>query len=106
MTDYLQAILSELHQKFLTLYGPRLERLVLYGSQARHEAHPGSDIDVLVVLRGDVRLGEEIRRVVPITADLSLQNNVLISCAFTTTEQYERDEEPLLMNIRREGITL
>ncbi len=37
---------------------------MLFGSQARGDKMPGSDIDVLVVLKGPVRPGEEIRRTV------------------------------------------
>ena len=32
-------------------YGPRLERVVLYGSRARGDAVPDSDYDVAVFLR-------------------------------------------------------
>jgi predicted nucleotidyltransferase len=31
----------------------RLEAIYLYGSQARGDARPDSDIDVMIVLRGD-----------------------------------------------------
>ena len=44
-------------------YGARLRGVVLYGSEARGEATPTSDIDVLVLLDGPVRFGEELRRV-------------------------------------------
>ena len=36
------------------IYGPRLKRLILFGSQARGEATPDSDVDVLVVLDGKI----------------------------------------------------
>ena len=42
-------------------YGDRLVQLVLCGSQARGNAEPGSDIEVLVVLWGEVNAGQEIR---------------------------------------------
>ena len=34
---------------------PELAQVVLYGSPARGEAHPDSDVDVLVVVKGDVK---------------------------------------------------
>lgn len=43
-------ILEELKAGLEQLYGPKLRRPVLFGSYARGEAEPGSDIDVAVVL--------------------------------------------------------
>jgi predicted nucleotidyltransferase len=34
------------------MYGPRLERVVLFGSRARGDAQPDSDYDVAVFLNG------------------------------------------------------
>ncbi len=104
MSERLKNLLAELRRRFEALYGPRLVGLVLYGSHARGDAEPGSDIDVLVVLEGPVRAGEEIRRAGGITAEISLENNVVISCAFVSEESFEREQSPLLINVRREGV--
>jgi len=106
MGERLQKLLAELRRRLEALYGPRLLRLMLYGSQARGDAEPGSDIDVLVVLAGPVRPGEEIRRIGDITAGMSLENNVVISCTFISAERFEREESPLMINVRREGVPL
>jgi len=41
MDEELQAIVAELRDYFEQLYGPRLARLVLFGSQARGDAGLG-----------------------------------------------------------------
>jgi predicted nucleotidyltransferase len=97
-------IVAALRGRLEELYGPRLVRLVLFGSQARGDAEPGSDIDVLVVLRGEVNAGEEIRRTGRIVADLSLANDVVVSCVFMDEHRFIHRNGPLLRNIRREGI--
>lgn len=97
-------IVAELRRRLEELYGPRLVRLVLFGSQARGDAEPGSDIDVLVVLKGEVSPGEEIRRTGGIVADLSLANDVVVSCVFMDEHRFIHRNGPLLRNIRREGI--
>jgi uncharacterized protein (UPF0332 family)/predicted nucleotidyltransferase len=102
----LDAILTELRRQLEELYGPRLVSLVLYGSQARGDAESGSDIDVLVVLQGPVNPGEEIERSGDILADLSLIYDEVISSVFVSAEQFERGQSPLLINVRREGITV
>ena len=98
-----QDILGQLRPRLEALYGDRLARLVLFGSHARGDADPGSDVDVLVVLKGPVRPGEEIARTSETTAALSLENDVVLSCTFVSEERYEHEQSPLLINVRREG---
>jgi len=74
---------------------------MLFGSQARGQAEAGSDIDVLVVLVGPVRPGEEIRRSLNGVAELSLENNVVFSCVFVSRDRFENELSPLLINVRR-----
>ncbi|PSB41736.1 nucleotidyltransferase [filamentous cyanobacterium Phorm 6] len=106
VNDKLKSILTQLRSQFEILYGDRLTQMVLYGSQARGDAHPDSDIDVLVVLKAPVQIGEEIDRTIPIVADLSLQNEVVISCNFMNEERFTNYQGPLLRNIRRDGIII
>ena len=43
-------VLDELKERLSAAYGERLHAVVLFGSEARGDARPDSDIDVLVVL--------------------------------------------------------
>ena len=54
MNINLKPILTRLKKELTDLYGDRLQHLTLFGSQARGDAEPGSDIDVLVVLKSPV----------------------------------------------------
>ena len=106
MPEHLAPILADLRRRLEALYGPRLVRLVLFGSQARGDAEPGSDIDVLVVLEGPVNASEEIERAGNIVADVSLEYDVSVSCAYVSVDRYAVEHSPLLMNIRREGVAV
>jgi predicted nucleotidyltransferase len=106
MDEKLLAILSELRRRFEALYGERLVQMVLFGSQARGDAEPESDIDVLVVLQGSVDPGEEIARTGELTASFSLEHDVVISRVFISAKQFLDEQSPLLRNVRREGIAL
>jgi uncharacterized protein len=106
MSEKLKAILDELRSHFEEIYGDRLVKMILFGSQARGEANSDSDIDVLVVLKGQVNPGEEIEKTGNIVADLSLQYEELLSCMFMDEHRFTARNSPLLRNIRKEGLLL
>jgi predicted nucleotidyltransferase len=106
MNALIAPILVELRQRLEALYGPRLVKMILYGSQARGDAEPGSDIDVLVVLRGLVRPGEEIARTSDIRLNMSLMHDTVISCAYVSSSRYQKERSPFLLNVRREGMAV
>jgi len=99
-------ILRELRFRLEALYGNRLVHLRLYGSQARGDAVPGSDIDVLVVLRGPVSPCEEIAKTVNDVAEISLNHGVVIAYVFVSQEAYEHEQSPLLMNVWQQEIAI
>jgi predicted nucleotidyltransferase len=106
MREPLAADLRKLRQGFEALYGELLVQMVLFGSQARGDAEPEFDIDVLVVLQEPVDPGEEITRTGELTAAFSLEHDVVISRVFVSAEQFFDEQSPLLLNVRREGISL
>ncbi len=97
-------ILGELKQALQTLYGERLVKLVLFGSQARGSATPDSDIDVLLVLKGPVHWLTESERISPVVAELSLRYTELLNCVLMDEAAFLHSTEPLLTNVRQEGI--
>jgi len=97
-------ILRELRCRLAELYGERLRHVVLYGSQARGDAKPDSDIDVLVVLEGEVQPHQERRRAESVLSDVSLEFDTVMSCYFVAEERYLHPDVPLLRNAQREGI--
>lgn len=104
MNEKLQTILTELRAKLALLYGDRLVNVVLFGSQARGDATPESDIDVMVVLKGKVNPFAEIDYTSRLVADLSLRFNTLISRTFLSEREFLEGQSALLRNVRREGV--
>ena len=102
--EKLATILAELRAELECIYGDRLHRLILYGSQARGDAEPDSDVDVLVVLDGEVAVGREIRRTEAMSSDVSLHHEVTVYCCFISRRDYEHEDSGFLANVRREGI--
>lgn len=104
MNETVKPILSELRTRLESLYGERLEQVILFGSQARGDAVKGSDIDVMIVLKGDVNVGDEISRTSQLCSDLSLAYDVALSRVFTSAERFAHERNSLFVNVQREGV--
>jgi uncharacterized protein len=100
----LDQILTELRAGLEALYGERLVKLVLFGSQARGDAEEYSDIDVLAVLQDDFDYWTEDKRTSEFVYNLSYKYDTVVFLILMTLEQYEANEMGLLWNIHREGV--
>lgn len=107
MTDKrLQTVLAATKKGLQKLYGPRLKGLVLYGSYARGEATPDSDIDVAVILDEYEDVWTEIKRHGFLAQRLCLRFNVLVALYVVADHDWQVEQSPILVNIRREGIPI
>jgi predicted nucleotidyltransferase len=86
-----------------TLYGVRLRQILLFGSWARGDAHPESDIDLLVVLDTVDSPWEELRRMDEILWRHSYQNGAVISAVPVAERALDDAADPLLIRARAEG---
>jgi len=106
MNDSLKPILAELKQRLTELYGERLSQLILFGSQARGDATEDSDVDVLVVLEGEVDLATEVKRTSDLRLEYSLEKGLLISPTFISVSRYRENNLPLMIEIQSDAVTL
>ena len=104
--NHVADILSVLGQTLRHRYGARLRGLTLYGSHARGQAVVGSDIDVALILDDFASAGAEVGLCTPLVARLSLQHDCVISLFPIRERDWLQRRTPLLINIRREGVTL
>ena len=83
--------------------------LRLFGSEARGQASPESDIDVLVVVQPDAERVALETRIVDIAFDVNLEFNVFISPSFVTPAILDHPvwrESPFIETVLREGVAL
>ncbi len=102
----ISTVLTQVQQKLKQLYGEQLEKVILYGSQARGTAQPDSDIDILIVLKDVFNYSQESEKISQLIADLCLEYNVLISCAFANSEQLENYDSGFFRNVRKDGLVI
>ena len=101
-----RAALDDAAEALRALYGDRLHALVLYGSQARGDAHDESDVDVLVVLDDEVDFVAEVKRMLDLRMNVLRRYTLLLSLIPVARITYEDETHPLMMNVHREGIAL
>ena len=86
------------------MYGEKIHQIVLYGSHARGEATPDSDVDILVAV--DDRLDPfEVRRSLgDVLYDITLHKNELVSVIVVPASFFTGYNSPFMMNVRDEGV--
>ena len=96
-------IIAALRKELEKVYGTRLKKMLLYGSWARDEATEDSDIDIMLVLDGDVSPGREIDRIINVVTEINLKYRILISVYPVSLKDFKNVRSPLLINARKEG---
>ncbi len=99
-----RAILAELRLGLESLYGDRLGGLYLFGSYARGEAEPESDIDVLIVLDDVSDYPGEVDRTGALASELSLRHGLSLSRVFLSRRAWTQGTDFFVKNVRQEGI--
>jgi predicted nucleotidyltransferase len=98
-------ILARFRSALVELYGPALDRVVLFGSRARGDATPESDYDVAVFLKGVDDLVAEFNRLADLRVQfLNREGAFFEAIPFRASAYGERT--PLMHEIRRDGLTL
>ncbi len=100
------AITEQLKKEFKLIYQDRLSKLILFGSQARGDAQPDSDLDILVVLKDEVNPVEEITKNSYLISEMCLEYDLLINCFYLSESKLKEDHKPLIKNIKKDGILL
>jgi predicted nucleotidyltransferase len=98
------SLASAVARDLLGVYGDRLKGVVLFGSWARGDAHPESDVDLLVVLDEVLSRRDELARMSDVLWRHSLENDVVVTEIPVSETEYRESDEPLLVRARAEGV--
>jgi predicted nucleotidyltransferase len=97
-------VMREIRQRLESAYGPRLRGIVLYGSEARGDAGPDSDIDLLVLLEGPVVWRDEIRKIIERLYSIQMETGRCLHAVPVDESDYRRAHLPLYQEASHEGI--
>ena len=102
-----QAALQMFKRALQQQLGENLVAIKLYGSKARSDAHPGSDVDLVVVAR---RLDAQTEDLVwSLEVELLSRYGVVVEALTMSQEEYAislAQQWPFMLNLEREGIVL
>jgi len=96
----------EIRSRLEAAFHDRLRSVLLFGSEARGDAGEGSDVDLLVLLEGPVRLGQDLEAIVEALYPLQMELDSPIHALPVPAETFEAVEDSLYRDVKREGITL
>ncbi len=100
--EWLDSFIREIRRDFPEM----LERVTVFGSKARGDANPDSDLDVLVILRENGDLKVHIRQ---LGYELALGKDVVPSIAVYTVQEIEQRKEHrsvFVEAVEREGVVV
>lgn len=98
-------ILARFRRAVDEAYGARIERVVLYGSRARGDAHAESDYDVAVFLRDLTDRAVEMNRLADISTGILEESGEFIHAMPFRAGAYE-ERSPLMHEVREDGVDL
>lgn len=99
-----EELLNDIKARLQRAHGERLQGVILYGSEARGEATEDSDIDLMVLLKGPIKLWRDIGATVDALYDLELEVPRPIHAMPVDAEAFQAGEYALYRNVKKEGI--
>ena len=107
--EKIHAVTGEFAKEAKEIYGSKLYGIILYGSCARGDFEPDSDIDILVLL--DVpseEISRERKRILNVSDRLDLDYDVVLAPVFQSRMLYEKymAVSVYYQNIQRDGVKI
>ena len=99
----LKKLSAELKQALKAALKDKFRQLILFGSYARGDYRPESDIDFMLLLKEPLTKAER-ETLSEISSDLSLKYDAVLVCFKFLESEFQQWETQMFKNVRREGI--
>lgn len=105
----IKEIVSIFAREARSIYGSKLNGVILYGSCARGDNAPDSDIDLLLLLSvAPEEIGKERNKIFDVSDELDLEYDVVLAPVFQSVDTYNKyvQVSNFYQNIQREGVRI
>ena len=106
----LQIILTEIADTAKETFGEHLDSVILYGSYARGDYTPESDVDIMILVRGIApeELWKFRSSITSKSSELGLEYNLVIVPLIKDVDTFNKyiDVLPFYQNVDKEGIRI
>ena len=101
--EVVQDAISKAIAGYKRVFGRRLAQVWLFGSRARGDHRPDSDVDLLVVLHEHGLISEEVRSLCSVELPIQLSHGVFIQGHPTRLEWLETSDDDFHYFVKCEG---
>ncbi len=109
MSKRMKNLMEQYVEQVRQIYGSHVQQIILYGSYARGDFRPDSDIDIMILLdMSDLELKAYSQNLSYMTYDFNLDNDLDIKPIAKSQEHFNKwvENYPFYMNVHNEGVLL
>ena len=102
-------LIGQYIEEIKKIYGSHVRQIILYGSYARGDFRPDSDIDIMILVDStEDTIKQKGRMVSDITFDFNLDHDIMIMPIVKNVNhfQYWLPADPFYKNVKNEGVEL
>ena len=109
MPQMMRSLLEQYISEIKKIYGSHLRKVILFGSYARGDYSPDSDVDIMILLdMSDMDLKAYSQQLSYMTYDFNLDNDLDIKPIVKSEDHFRKwvVNYPFYANIDKEGVVL
>lgn len=109
MPQTMQSLIEKYVSEIQKIYGEHLRRILLYGSYARGDFKPDSDVDIMILLDiSDMEIKNYRHQLSDMTFDFNMDHDMDIKPIAKSEEHFVKwvKNYPFYANVNKEGVVL